>query len=168
MKGYMKIFYGAALALAIMAAPLAAEARPFGPCGPGNYGNPGFARQQMQQLPPEKLDQLRALQLEHRKAVQPLRDQLWTKRALLEALSGNPKADPKELRELVAEMAELRAKLREVRLEFSLKMQNETGYDGPCPAFGMWDNDHGPGRHGGYGGYGGGHRGGPGRGGCGW
>lgn len=157
MKKQSKAIYGALIAFAILAAPFAADARPFGPGSHGGYGMVG------NQLPQEKLEQLYAMRQEHRAAMQPLTEQLWSKQSLLEALSRNPKTDPKELTALVNEISDIRAKINQERDAFAAKAQKETGYAMPCEGYGM----RGPGyghhdrRGGGY------HHGGYGRG-CAW
>lgn len=137
------------VALVILAAPFAADARPFGHNGPGYHDGQGSHWSQMQQLPQEKRDQLQAMRLEQRKKMQPIRDQLWAKQTLLDALSRNPKAEPKDITALVDEIAALRSQLRDARIAFADKVKKEIGLDMPYGAFAMQDRGDGYGRHGG-------------------
>jgi P pilus assembly/Cpx signaling pathway, periplasmic inhibitor/zinc-resistance associated protein len=133
MKRQTKIFYGALVATLLMATPFAAQARPFGPCydvdRPGN-GSP-------QSIAPEKREAFWKLMQGHREQTQPLRDRLWTASRTLDALEGNPKVEPKEIRDLVNEMAALRTQLHEQRKAFADKVHKETGIAMPLGHFGM-------------------------------
>lgn len=144
MKSLSKIIMGTLAAVLVMTAPLAAQARPGG-CG---YG-PGPGSWQ-QSIPEEKRDALYAMMREHQAKVQPLRDELWTKRSLLDALSGNPNADVKEIKALVNEMGVVRTKLRAEHTAFEAQMKKDIGVDAPFGCCGM--SGAGYGRHRGFGG----------------
>ena len=143
----------ALITLAVMAAPFTADARPH---HEGRSHREEVSRQ-MQQLPQEKVTQAHSMWAEHHKATQPLHNDLWSKRTLLKALSGNPKVEPKEIRDLVAEIGSLRAKLQDSRLAFAAKLKKEIGVDFG-EAFSRHEKDFSGGKHGG------GHRGGYGKG----
>lgn len=161
MKSLSKIIMGTLAAVLVMTAPLAAQARPGG-CG---YGpGPGYWQQS---VPEEKRDALYAMMREHQAKVQPLRDELWAKRSLLDALSGNPNADVKEIKALVNEMGAVRAKLRAEQGAFEAQVKKDLGVNAPFDCYGAGGMGYGrhrgfggPGDHGGYGGYGGYHGGG--------
>ena len=164
MKIHRKTLSAALLALVVMAAPFAADARPFGHNGPGYHAGYGMNNGPMQQLPQEKLEQLYAMRLEHREAMRPIMEQMWAKQTLLDALSNNPKAEPKALADLVDEISALRAKADKSRMDFAAKVKMETGYDLPYGGYAMRDRGYGYGHYGKRGGH---HSGGQGRG-CSW
>lgn len=147
MKTRPRTFYGALFVVLALMVPLAAQARPF-----DHANGPGCGWRQS--LPQEQRDAVNKLMSEHFKAVQPVRDQLWTKSRTLSALENNPTVDPGELRALVEEVAALRVQLRDQHTAFVDKVKKETGVDVPFRCDGRGD---GFGRH--YGG-GYGHRGG--------
>lgn len=159
MKTHTKVFYGVVFALLVMATPFAAQARPGGHgygYGPGGYGGYGGWHQS---LPQEQRDAVWKMMQDHRSAVQPLRDQLWTKTRTLDALERNPKVEPKEIKALVEEIGTLRGQLREQHLAFAAKVKQETGVDVPGAWCGMKGGNFGRDR-GGYGHRGGGYGGG--------
>lgn len=160
MKTHTKAFYGALFALLVMAVPYAAQARPY-----DHMGGPGGGWHQT--LPQEQRDAVSKMMRDHFAAVQPIRDQLWTKSRTLSALENNPKVEPKEIRTLVEEMATLRGQLREQHIAFADKVKKETGVDVPfnCDMQGGgygrhrggYASGYGPGHGGNGGGYGGGY-----------
>jgi Spy/CpxP family protein refolding chaperone len=137
------IFYGILLAVCAMAIPLAAHARPFG-CGPG-FGPGG---EWCLSLPQEQRDAVWKMEREYREKIQPIRDQLWIKSRMVDALSGNSRVEPKEIRSLVDEMAALRTQLRDAREAFADRVKQEAGVDMPLYGHGMGRGGYG--RH--YGG----------------
>lgn len=145
------------MAALLMAAPLTAQARPGE--GPGPEGRGGW----YQSIPQEKRDAVQKLILEHREKTQPIRDQLWAKSRTLDALSGNSKVEPKEIRDLVDEMVALRAQLREQHKAFAAQVQQEAGVTVPIGRCGMGYGGHrghdGLREHGYRGGHGGHHGG---------
>ena len=150
MKSHSKIIMGTLVAVLVIAAPFAAQARHGGyGYGPGPDGPGGWH----QAIPQEQRDAVYGMMREHRAKVQPLRDELWTKRTMLDALSGNPNADVKEIKSLVEEVGALRGKLRAEHDAFSARVKKDTGIDVP----GSWCGKYGDGygRHRGYGGHGG-------------
>ncbi len=162
MKKHTKILSGVLAAAFLLAAPLAADARPFGHgYGPCDGPNGGW----YQSIPQDKQDAVAKLMQDHWNKVQPLRDQLWAKSRTLDALSGNPNVQPKDITALVDEITALRGQLRDAHTAFSAKVKAETGVDLPFADCGMggpgFRGHRGPGYgHDGYG-HGGdrGHRG---------
>lgn len=135
-----KALFGTLLAVLVISVPFAADARPYGhggPDGPGGYG--GWH----QAIPQEKREAFDALRREHMDKVQPIREQMWVKRTTLDALSVNPKTDPKDITNLVNEISALRTQLFAERKAFADRVKKETGLDMP---YGM-----GMGQGGGYG-----------------
>ena len=129
-RGY-KPLAGALLALVVVAAPFAADARPFGHGGPGYHYGPGYTGGMAQPLPQEKLELLYKMRADHYTAMQPVMEQLWSKQTLLDALSRNPKVEPKEINDLVNEISALRSKMTQECAGFAAKVKKETGYDMP-------------------------------------
>ena len=105
----------------------------------------------VEQLTQEKRDLLKAIMNEHRKDVAPLRDSMWEKRTLLDALSANPNTKPETITALVKEMGDLRAQMQAKRDAVHSRVSKEVGIDLPM-GFGMHDGGRGHGRHkGGFG-----------------
>jgi hypothetical protein len=99
--------------------------------------------------------------------LEPVRRELYAKTLELEALSGNTRAEPAAIRQLAAEVAELRGQVVDNRRDMAEAIEKETGLSfgsrglGPCGAGGCG----GPGPRAGFGG---GCQGGPCGGGYGW
>lgn len=165
MKTRTKALYGALFTILVMATPIAASAKPWGH-GPGYMNGQGMGHGWYQSIPQEKQQAFSAMMQAHRDKMRPIQEQIWAKQTTLQALSGNPKVDPKDLTSLVNEISSLRNQAYAERKSFADRVQAETGFNMP---YGMG----GYGMHGnGMGGYGhrgqrGGHNGGYG-GGCGW
>ena len=157
MKITNKALYGSVLALLVFAAPFAANAGPFGHNGFGYHG--GW----QQALPQEKLDMFYTMRNEHREAMRPMMEDLWKKQTTLDALSRNPKVEPKEITALINDISDLRGKMAAQYRNFAERMKQETGMEYPYGGYGM--NGFGPGHHGRRGG--GYHKGGYGMG-CAW
>ena len=166
MKTRTKVLCGTLFAVLVLASPLAAQARPWGhgpggpgyhsgPGGPGYHSGPGW----QQNLTPEKQQALVVLKQQHRDKMQPIMEQIWVKETTLDALSGNPNVNPKELTTLISEISALRTQAYAERKAHSERVKQEIGVDmpyGPGMGYGYHGN-----RGGGY------HKGGFGRG-CGW
>ena len=105
----------------------------------------------LEQLTQEKRDLLKAIMDQHRKDIAPLRDSMWEKRTLLDALSANPNTKPEAISALVKEMGDLRAQMQAKRDAVHNRVSKEVGIDLPM-GFGMHDGGRGHGRHkGGFG-----------------
>lgn len=126
MNANKKFFYGAVCALFLLAAASVAQAAPPGcgffrmPCAPG-AGQLNLTQEQRAAFD--------AMAGEHHAAMKALHDQMWVKARTLEALEGNLKGDPKELRALVEEMGALRVQMREQRAAFASKVKKDFGVD---------------------------------------
>jgi zinc resistance-associated protein len=157
-----KVLYAALAAALLIAAPAVAEARPYGHGEPhremGGCGmaGPGYGRM-MPFIPQEKQQALSTLMREHAEKVHALREHLWVKRTTLDALSRNPKTEPKELAGIIAEMTALRDQLYKERQAHWTKLEKDFGISMP---YGGHQYERGQGGH-----WGSGHRGGPMRGG---
>lgn len=130
------LFLGALLAALVIAAPLSAEARPYGRGGAGMGQGQGVGPNQ-QALTPEKQQALFAMRQAHFEKVRPIQEQLWAKQTTLDALSGNPKTDPKDITNLVSEISALRNQMYTENKAFADRMQKETGINMPCDGMGM-------------------------------
>ncbi len=108
----------------------------------------------VEQLTQEKRDLLATILDEHRKDAAPLHADMWEKRTLLEALSGNPNTKPETITALVREMSTLRAQMQAKRDALETRVNKEVGIELPM-GLGMHDGGRGHGRH--QGGFG--HRG---------
>lgn len=166
MKLSRKMLIGTTLAVLVMAAPLAAQARPFGHSYGSGYGpGDGYGMHRggwSQAVPQEKQQAFYQAMEQHHEKMRPIREQIWAKNATLDALSNNPKVDPKDITALVNEIATLRNQAYAESKAFAAKMRSDYGMD--MPSGGM--RGYGGGYHGGYGpggygkrGYGGGHHG---------
>ncbi|MCM0755623.1 periplasmic heavy metal sensor [Desulfovibrio aminophilus] len=132
---------------------LAAASYAFG--GYGHGMGPGYGMMNdYAQLTPEKRAAVDKLFAEHRKAVQPLRDELFIKQAELDAVERQQNPDLNAVRTLAKDITVLRGKLADQRDAFRAKVEKETGIEmGPGRGYGM-GYGHGYG-HDGYGmGYG--------------
>ena len=151
-----KILYAAVTVALLIAAPAVAQARPYGHGGShyetGGHGmaRPGCERM-MPSIPQEKQEAFSAATREHVEKIRSIREQLWVKRTTLDVLSRNPKVEPKELTNIIAEMSSLREQLYKERQAHWAKLEKDFGISVPYgePRFGY---GHGP--------KGGGHRGG--------
>jgi hypothetical protein len=115
----------------------AADTQAYGAPAPATPWLPG-------QLPPEKQRAFDSLYREHREAVFSLQEQIWAKKTLLHALSGNPKAEPQQLATLVDELAGLRKSLHAERRTFAEKARQEFDADVPARGLPMPMGGYGP------------------------
>lgn len=120
----------------------------YGPCMPGGM---------VSAIPAEKQQAFASLLQQHRDKMQPLREQIWAKKTTLNALSGNPKVEPKEITTLVNEISTLRTQAYAERKAFAERVKKDIGVDIPyAQKGGMGFGDHrGRGGHRGSGGHGG-------------
>lgn len=152
-----KVFYSALLAVLIMAAsPFGATAAPYGQRGAGcQYGagmyGPGMYGGWAQNAPQEKRELMVKLHQEHQEKMQSIQEQIWTKQTTLDALSGNPKVDPKDLTALISELSTLRSQAMAERKNFTAKVKAETGFEAPYggPGMGGYGYGHHNGKRGG-------------------
>lgn len=151
--GTKKTLFGTLLAVLVISAPFAADARPYSHGGPGGPAGHGGWHQA---VPQEKQGAFAALRREHMDKVQPIREQMWVKEKTLDALSVGSKADPKDIVNLVNEISALRTQLFTERKAFADRVKKEIGIDtpygmgmSPCGGYG-YQRQRGYG-HGGYG-----------------
>lgn len=92
------------------------------------------------------------------KKTTPLRESLWAKNVELKALMQNDNVNTKEVNRVVAEVKELRAKMRAEREAFNAEVKNKVGIEPLRNPHGRMMNDcpvsncgRGHGRHGGHG-----------------
>lgn len=89
--------------------------------GPG--GCPGYGAGQVQNLTPEQQQKFDALFAEHQKKAFALHEDIWAKKAELNALAQNPNTKPERITQLVNEIKTLRAKQYEQREAFRAALQ---------------------------------------------
>ena len=143
----------AATALVVLLVAATAMANPYGQGRHGGKGvNPGFS-----QLTPEKQAAFASIMNEYQDKVFPIRQDIWAKNTELNALYGNPNADPKRITTLVNDIKNLHTGLYEMRKSYGQRIEKEIGINvfNGGPGFGNC-----PGGNGGY------SRGGPGFGDC--
>jgi len=103
------------------------------------------------QLTPEKQAAVDKIVDSYSKQFTELRDQMWTKRATLEAMVNGGNADEKKIGSLVSDISGLRTKMRDLRDKMSDELEAETGIAGfargaSCPGFGP-GGERGEGRY---------------------
>lgn len=139
------------LALAAPAVAAPATGKPVPPAAPGEAYGPGGRA--FSALPQEKRDAFFTIMGEFRDKTQPIREQLWAKKAILRALSGNPKTEPQQIESLVNDMSALRQQLYTERKAVAERVRKEVGIDAPFLAgFGPHNGMGGMGCGMGYGG----------------
>jgi zinc resistance-associated protein len=112
--------------IAVMALLLASSAVFAGPNAAAPYlggGGPGWRAN----IPAEKAEAVKAIVDKHQAAAEELRDQLWAKKAELNALVDSGKATRKDIHELVGDITELRAKMRTDRRSMAEELSKATG-----------------------------------------
>ncbi|MEF3697422.1 periplasmic heavy metal sensor [Desulfolutivibrio sp.] len=115
-------------ALLVLAASLPALARgPGGPGGPGGYGGPGGCPGAMSQLPPEQQAAYQKLVQEHVAKIAPIRAALQVKKAELNVVTLDPKADQAKIAGLAKEIGAIKGQMAEEGATFRVKMIKEFG-----------------------------------------
>jgi len=112
---------------AIIAYPVFA----WGPRWGGMHGQPGYwghgpgycwgGQTSYGNLTPEQQTRLEELQQDFYNETAKLRSELWAKRGELNALLNSPNADEQRIRQLQAQLNDLRAQLSQKRLDFQLE-----------------------------------------------
>lgn len=87
------------------------------------HGGKGF----MQNLTPEQQEKFGALREEFVKKTEPLRADMWAKHTELQALTNNPKVEPKYITKLVQELKELNLAMQAERTAFHAQVEKEVG-----------------------------------------
>lgn len=111
--------------------------------GHGRRGGDGF-HYTLSQLSPEKQQAFDKITQEYQDKAFSLRQDVWAKRAELQALSGNSNVDPKRISTLVNDIKNLHTKLYEMRKTYADRVENEVGIGFPGRGFGHFGN-HGRG-----------------------
>lgn len=130
MKKMLAVPFALLLALAL-AAPVMAG--PGGPRGDydgyhGGYHGGDWGRgYDRPGIPPEKMEAFKNIMKDFRDKTQPIREQLWTKRTELNALSRNPNTQPATITKLAEDMSGLRAQLYKERQALNDKLEKEVG-----------------------------------------
>jgi zinc resistance-associated protein len=103
----------------------------------GRYGTGNCPRQGggagsgpvLEQMTPEKQQAFETLRQTFRDRMLTLRDQMWVKRAELQALSVNPNTKPETLTGLVKELGDLRSTMQQERNSFHEQVRSEIGIE---------------------------------------
>jgi len=94
-----------------------------------DYDGPRRGRHHpMPPLPPEKQKAVDVLIKEYNDTVEPLRQKREARRLELNALSRNPNATQKQIRDVAEEISELSAQIRKADKEIHEKLAKETGW----------------------------------------
>ncbi|EGB14880.1 zinc resistance-associated protein [Pseudodesulfovibrio mercurii] len=114
--------------------------------GPGS--GPGAA---YSQLTPEKQAEVKAVFDKYEPQFEAVRNQMWAKRSVLQAMVNGGNADEKAITKLVNDISEQRNKMRDLRVAMSDELVKTTGIAafGTCPGPGYgrgFDADDGPGQ----------------------
>jgi zinc resistance-associated protein len=114
-----------------------------GPCGGPGYGAA------YSQLTPEKQAEVKAVVDKYQPQFETVRNQIWAKRSVLQAMINGGQADEKAITKLVTDISSLRNKLRDLRGAMSDELVKTTGIAsfGTCPGPGYgrgFDGDDGP------------------------
>lgn len=141
---------GLLTALLVLAASLPAMARGHGG-GPGGYGGPGGCPGAMTQLSPEQQAAYQKLVQEHVAKIAPVRAALQVKKAELNAVTIDPKADQSKIAGLAKEIGTLKGQLAEEGATFRAKLVKEFGPLGMGGCGGPGGMGRGMGRGPGYG-----------------
>ncbi|OIQ49315.1 zinc resistance protein [Pseudodesulfovibrio hydrargyri] len=100
-----------------------------GPCG-----GPGFGAA-YSQLTPEKQAEVKAVVDKYQPQFEAVRNQIWAKRSVLQAMINGGQADEKAITKLVTDISGLRNKMRDLRGTMSDELVKTTGIAafGACP-----------------------------------
>lgn len=120
------IIIGLSLTLAVLLVVTAAMA--WGPgFGPGfgrGSGGPAYGSPPIPNLTPEQSAQIQALRDAFLKEIEPLQNDLWTKRTELQTLWADPKTDPAAITAKQKEIWDLQSQLREKGANLALNIRN--------------------------------------------
>jgi len=127
----------AALVLAMAAWSFAGPGYGRGCGGPGNGMNNIYS-----QLAPEKQAAVDKIYEKYSPKFTELRNQMWTKQSMLQALVNGGDADEKKIGKLTADISNLRTRMWDIRGAMSDELVKETGIVagggyGSCPAYGQ-------------------------------
>jgi Spy/CpxP family protein refolding chaperone len=119
-------FVGIGLVLvAVFVATVALARGPgFGPGFGRGFGGPAFGSPPIPNLTAEQSAQIQALRDAFLKEIEPLQNDLWTKRTELRTLWTDPKTDPAAITAKQKEIWDLQSKLQEKRADLALSIRN--------------------------------------------
>lgn len=109
----------------------------------GACGGPGYGPGNMySQLTPEKQAAVEKIFDKYTVKFSELRDQMWTKRATLQAMVNGGNADEAKIGQLTADISNLRQQMWDTRDAMAAELEKETGITagngfGSCPAYGQ-------------------------------
>jgi len=110
-----------------------------GPCG-----GPGFGAAYTQ-LTPEKQAEVKGVVDEYQPQFEAVRNQIWAKRSVLQAMINGGQADEQAITKLVTDISSLRNKMDDLRSAMSDKLVKTTGLAafGACPGPGYGQGPNG-------------------------
>ena len=114
---------GLGLALALVATAALAWGPGFGPGFGRGFGGPGYGVPPIPNLTAEQSAQIQSLRDAFVKEIQPLQNDLWTKRTELRNLWSDPKTDPAAITAKQKEMFDLQSKLQEKATNVGLEIR---------------------------------------------
>jgi zinc resistance-associated protein len=139
-----------AAALVLSMAAFAAAGPGYGRGYAGACGGPGFGpAAAYSQLTPEKQAEVKAVVDKYEPQFETVRNQIWAKRSVLQAMVNGGKADEQAITKLVTDISSLRNKMRDLRASMSDELVKATGIAafGACPGPGYgrgFDADDAP------------------------
>ena len=124
MKKTTIIGLGLVLGLALVATVVLAWPGPgFGPGFGRGFGGPAYGSPPIPNLTADQSTQIQALRDAFLKEIQPLQQDLWTKRTDLRTLWSDPKTDPAAITAKQKEMWDLQSKLQEKATNLGLSIR---------------------------------------------
>ena len=140
MKKTIIVGLGLALSLALIATVALAWGPGFGPgFGRGSVG-PAYGSPPIPNLTSEQSAQIQALRDAFLKEIEPLRNDLWTKRTELQTLWADPKTDPAVITAKQKEIWDLQSQLQEKAANLALNIRKfaDTGAVGSTTCLWSW------------------------------
>ncbi len=124
MKKMLAVPFALLMAFALAAPVMAGPGGPRDGYGGYHGGDRGYDHPA---IPPEKMAAFKNIMKDFRDKTQPIREQLWTKRTELKALSRNPNTQPSSITKLAEDMSALRTQLYKERQALDDKLEKEVG-----------------------------------------
>ena len=123
MKKTTIVGLGLALSLALVATVALAWGPGFGPGSGRGFGGPAYGSPPIPDLTSEQSSQIQALRDAFLKEIEPLQNDLWTKRTELRNLWSNPDSDPAAITAKQQETFAVQAKLQEKAANLGLEIR---------------------------------------------
>jgi len=124
MKKTIIVGLGLALSLALVVTVALAWGPGFGPGFGRGFGGPAFGSPPIPNLTADQSTQIQALRDAFLKEIQPLQNDLWTKRTEIQTLWADPKTDPAVITAKQKEIWDLQSQLQEKGANLALNIRN--------------------------------------------